>query len=67
MVQQLLPKVDAAKFVTEEQKERFQLADWRVRVPVQQHDDLQLPAEMMADACGDVQFLAPVFVALANR
>ena len=66
-MQQLLPKVDSAKFVTEEQKEKFQQADWRVRVPVQHHDDLLLPAEMMAYACGDVQFLAPVFVALANR
>ncbi len=66
-MQQLLPKLDSAKFVTEEQKETFQQADWRVRVPVQDHDDLLLPAEMMAYARGDVQFLAPVFVALANR
>ncbi len=67
LVQQLLPNEDAAKFVTGDQKERFQMADWRVRVPSQQHNDMRLPPEMMVYATGDVQFLAPVFVALANR
>ncbi len=67
LVQQLLPRADAEKFVTEEQKEKFQMADWRVRIPVQQHEELRLPPEMMAYATGDVQFLAPVFVALAKR
>jgi hypothetical protein len=67
LVQQLLPNEDAAKFVTGDQKERFQMADWRVRVPSQQHNDQRLPPEMMVYATGDVQFLAPVFVALANR
>jgi hypothetical protein len=66
-VQQLLPNEDAAKFVTGDQKEMFQMADWRVRIPSQQHNDLRLPPEMMVYATGDVQFLAPVFVALANR
>ena len=67
LVQQLLAASDAAMFVTGEQKEKLQMADWRVRVASPQQRDLQLPPEMMAYATGDVQFLAPVFVALANR
>jgi ribonuclease D len=66
-VQQLLPFEDASKFVTEDQKERFQMADWRVRIPSQQHNDLRLPHDMMLYATGDVQFLAPVFVSLSKR
>ena len=67
LVQQLLAASDAAMFVTGEQKEKLQMADWRVRVASPQQQDLQLPPAMMAYATGDVQFLAPVFVALANR
>ena len=66
-MQQLLPKADSALFVTGEQKEKLQMADWRVRVPAQQTQHLQLPPELMAYATGDVQYLAPVFVALALR
>lgn len=67
LVQQLLAASDAAMFVTGEQKEKLQMADWRVRVPSSQQQGPQLPPAMMTYATGDVQFLAPVFVALANR
>jgi hypothetical protein len=43
------------------------MADWRVRVPAPQTLELQLPSDMMSYATDDVRFLAPVFVALANR